>query len=134
MVFALDTNIIIKYLRNESSVIQNFRNAVVANHNIVIPQAVDYEICRGFRLVTAIRKKVNYTMLLQNCKITDMDALSWKRAEEIYENLYRKGFTVGELDILIAAYCLVHKCTIVTNNTKDFENIDGLTIVDWAQP
>ena len=48
MVFALDTNIIIKYLRNESNVIQNFRSAVVANHDIVIPQAVDYEICRGF--------------------------------------------------------------------------------------
>jgi len=134
MVFALDTNIIIKYLRNESNVIQNFRNAVVANHDIVIPQAVDYEICRGFRLVTATRKKANYNMILQDCKIADMDVLSWKRAEEIYENLYRKGFTVGELDILIAAYCLAYKCTIVTNNTKDFENIDGLTIVDWAQP
>ena len=49
MVFALDTNIIIRYLRNESNVIQNFRNAVVGNHDIVIPQAVDYEICWGFR-------------------------------------------------------------------------------------
>ena len=132
MVYALDTNIVIKYLRNESNVIQNFRNAVVANYDIVIPQAVDYEICRGFRLVTATRKKANYNMLLQDCKIIEMDVPSWKRAEEIYENLYRKGFTVGELDMLIAAYCLTHGCTIVTNNTKDFENIDGLAIVDWA--
>jgi tRNA(fMet)-specific endonuclease VapC len=116
MVFALDTNIIIKYLRNELSAIQNFRNAVVANH----------------RLVTATRKRTNYDMLLQDCKIAEMDVLSWKRAEKIYENLYRKGFTVGELDMLIAAYCLTHGCTIVTNNTKDFENIDGLEIVDWA--
>jgi len=132
MVFALDTNIIIRYLRNEPNVIQNFRNAVVANHNIVIPQAVNYEICRGFCLVAATRKRANYDMLLQGCKIAEMDVPSWKRAEEIYKNLYRKGFTVGELDILIAAYCLTYNCTIVTNNKKDFENIDGLIIVDWA--
>ncbi|MCL2379135.1 MAG: hypothetical protein FWC77_08435 [Defluviitaleaceae bacterium] len=24
--------------------------------------------------------------------------------------------------------------TIVTNNIKDFENIDGLMIADWTQP
>jgi tRNA(fMet)-specific endonuclease VapC len=109
------------------------RKKCAGNHDIVIPQAVDYEICRGFRLVTATRKKANYDMLLQDCKIAQMDTLSWKRAEEIYENLYRKSFTVGELDILIAAYCFTHNCTVVTNNTKDFENIDGLTIVDWTQ-
>jgi tRNA(fMet)-specific endonuclease VapC len=133
MIFALDTNIIIKYLRNDPCVVQNFRNAVVANHDIIIPQAVNYEICRGFQLVTATKKKANYDILLQDCKIAEMDVPSWKRAETIYENIYHKGFTVGELDILIAAYCLTHNCTIVTNNTKDFENIDGLTIIDWSK-
>jgi tRNA(fMet)-specific endonuclease VapC len=114
-------------------VVHNFRNAVIANHDIVIPQAVNYEICRGFRLVSATKKKANYDILLQDCKIAEMDVPSWKCAETIYENLYRKGFTVGELDIFIAAYCLIHNCTIVTNNTKDFENISGLIIVDWSK-
>ena len=91
MVFALDTNIIIRYLRNDTAVVKNFRNAVVANHDIIIPQAVSYEICRGFRLVTATRKKANYDILLQDCKIAEMDVPSWERAEAIYENLYRKG-------------------------------------------
>jgi len=132
MVYALDTNIIIRYLRNEPNVIQNFRNAVAANCDIIVPQAVNYEICRGLRLVTATRKKANYNILLQDCKIAKMDVPSWERAEAIYESLYRKGFTVGELDILIAAYCVTHNCTIVTNNVKDFKNIDGLMIVDWS--
>jgi len=105
----------------------------MANHDIIIPQAVDYEMCRGFRLVSADKKKAVYNMFLQDCKIAEMDVSSWKRAEEIYENLYRKGFTVGELDILIAAYCLNYNYTIVTNNIKDFENIDGLIITDWTQ-
>jgi len=133
MVYALDTNIIIKYLRNDPLVIQNFRKIVATNHNIIIPQVVNYEMRRGFRIATATRKKDNYDILLQNCIVIDMDPPSWKKAELIYENLYRKGFTVGELDILIAACCLTHDCTLVTNNTKDFVNIDELAIVDWTQ-
>ena len=132
MTFALDTNIVIRYLRNESIIIQNFRDAVAANHSITIPQVVDYEICRGFRLVAATRKQANYDLLLQNCTISEMDTTTWKQAEMIYENVYRKGFTVGEMDMLIAAYCVAHDCTLVTNNTKDFENIDKLLIVDWT--
>jgi len=43
MVYVLDTNIIIHYLRKEPNVRQNFRNTVTNNQDIVIPQVVDYE-------------------------------------------------------------------------------------------
>ena len=132
MTIALDTNIVIKYLRNEENVVHNFRKTVMANQRIIVPQVVDYEMRRGFRLISATRKKANYDILLRNCVVTEMDAPTWKRAEIIYEGLYHKGFTVGELDMLIAAYCITHECTLVTNNTKDFENINELTVVDWT--
>jgi tRNA(fMet)-specific endonuclease VapC len=34
---------------------------------------------------------------------------------------------------LIAAYCLKHNLTLVTNNTKHFKNIEGLEIVNWKE-
>ncbi len=55
------------------------------------------------------------------------------RAEKVYAELYQKHLTTGELDILIAAFCLENNCTLVTNNTKHFRDIDGLMIEDWLK-
>jgi len=57
----------------------------------------------------------------------------WDEAKKIYVNLRRKGFTIGEIDILIAAFCLQFNYTLVTANTKDFINISGLQQVNWWQ-
>ena len=63
-----------------------------------------------------------------------MDADIWGYAITIYADLYQKRFTVGEIDILIAAMCILNDYILVTNNTNDFKNVDGLKLVDWTQP
>jgi len=134
MVYVLDTNIIIHYLRKEPNVRLNFRGAVTENHDIIIPQVVDYEMSRGFRIAEAPRKEASYHILLQDCAIAEMDAKSWNHAARVYETLYRKSFTVGELDMLIGAFCLVNDYTLVTNNTNDFVNMNGIKLIDWTLP
>lgn len=136
MTYALDTNILIQYLRNNQNVKQRFDDAVMNGDSIVIPKIVDYEIKRGFRLVDAPRKKDAYEILVSSqgyCSIIDMNAECWLRAEIVYEELYRKGFTVGELDILIATICLENNFTLVTNNIKHFDCIGGLVLADWSE-
>jgi len=136
MQYALDTNIIFRYLRNESPTVRNINDALAKNHKLYIPKMVDYEVRRGFKLMRqpSHRKELVYNLLLQRCCVVEVEPVVWEHAIDIYKNLYCKGFTVGELDVLIAALCLAHNLTIVTNNAKDFENIDGLLIVDWTQP
>ena len=102
---------------------------------MVIPKVVDYEIKRGFRVLQAPKKEAVYNALISGsscCEVAEMDVYSWNRAEQVYAELYNKHFTVGEIDILIAAFCLEKKCTLVTNNTKDYVNIDGLQVEDWS--
>jgi tRNA(fMet)-specific endonuclease VapC len=136
MKYALDTNIIIRYLKNETTSVNNIDNALAGNHKLYIPKMVDYEVRRGFKLMQrpSHRKEQVYELLTQRCPIIEITAVIWELAIDVYKDLYRKGFTVGELDILIAAFCLAHDYAIVTNNTKDYENIDGLAILDWTQP
>ena len=57
----------------------------------------------------------------------------YEKATEIYIALKQKGQLIGDADILIAAYCLVNGYTLVTNNTNDFDRIDGLRIVNWYE-
>lgn len=135
MIFALDTNIVINYLRNEPNVHQQFNSAVMRGNDIVIPKIVDYEIKRGFRILHAPNKEKAYNLLVAGgfCDIAEMNVYCWERAEHVYEELYRKGFTVGEMDILIAAICLENNYTLVTNNVKHFKDIDGLIIENWIK-
>jgi predicted nucleic acid-binding protein len=74
-----------------------------------------------------------YTIICNNCFIDEMTVDVWMCGARIYADLYEKRFTVGDSDILIAAYCIVNDCTLVTANTKDYENIDGLSIVNWVE-
>ena len=134
MIYALDTNTIIHFSSNNENVLRNFSEAVRHNCRIIVPKIVDYEITRGFRILPKPKKESIYRTLMENCIIAEMDASAWEQAIQIYANLYCKRFTVGEMDILIAAICLAHDFTLVTNNTNDFKNIDGLKIFDWTHP
>ena len=136
MVYVLDTNVIIQYLKQAENVRNNFLCAVSAGHRLLLPRAVDYEVCRGLELSTAIRKRATYRDMTSpspkgQCEIVDMGEHVWELAKQIYVSLHRKGFTVGEIDILIGAFCLQHDYTLVTANTKDFTNMSGLRVEDW---
>ncbi len=41
----------------------------------------------------------------------------------------RKKYPVKLPDAIIAATCLVNNCLLITNNTKDFDKIDGLSTI-----
>ena len=135
MVYALDTNIVVHYLRNNPGVRRNLSDAVMRSDGLVIPKIVDYELKRGFRIQHAPKKEAVYRLLTDPagwCVVVEMDTYSWERAEQVYFDLYRKSITIGELDILIASLCLEKGYTLVTNNTKHFQCVDGLQYVDWS--
>ena len=134
MIYVLDTNTIIHYLGKKANVLRNFDNAAMQNFKLIIPKAVDYEVRRGLGIYPAPRKEKTYNILTRQCIIGEVGSGIWDRATQIYIDLYKKRFTVGEIDMLIGAYCLVNGYTLVTSNTKDFENMDGLKLVDWMKP
>jgi len=109
------------------------RNAAVADGNsLVIPRVAHYEMLRGFLCTSAPAKEKSYRSFSTTFPIGKITESVWQRAAQIYAELHKKRFTVKDADILIAAFCLVNGYTLVTDNTKDFENIDGLQMVNWA--
>jgi len=43
--------------------------------------------------------------------------------------LRRQGLMIGDFDLLIASTCLYHNLTLLTNNRRHFERIEGLQII-----
>ena len=52
---------------------------------------------------------------------------------KIRAGLKRKNKIIGELDMLIAAHAKSSNLILVTNNTREFECVDGLIIEDWRR-
>lgn len=51
---------------------------------------------------------------------------------EIRSYLEQAGTPIGSMDLLIAAHAASLKMTLVTNNTREFNRVPGLTVIDWA--
>ena len=42
------------------------------------------------------------------------------------------GTPIGGNDLWIACHALADDCILVTNNTREFERVDGLKLENWA--
>ncbi len=68
--------------------------------------------------------------------ILPLEVPSFDEAAAIYYGtlraaLEKKGAPIGSLDTLIAAHALSLNLTLVTNNTKEFNRIPSLKLIDW---
>jgi tRNA(fMet)-specific endonuclease VapC len=48
-------------------------------------------------------------------------------------DLERRGTPIGANDMLIAAHALTIGATLVTDNIREFERVDGLQLVNWLR-
>ncbi|HHR6079469.1 TPA: type II toxin-antitoxin system tRNA(fMet)-specific endonuclease VapC [Providencia alcalifaciens] len=51
---------------------------------------------------------------------------------DIRANLEKQGKKIGENDLHIAAHARSKGLIVVTNNTREFERVDGLRLEDWT--
>lgn len=58
------------------------------------------------------------------------DAASAAVFDQLREN--KKLRKIGRGDLLIAAITLAHRATLVTRNVKDFRQVPGLQVENWA--
>jgi tRNA(fMet)-specific endonuclease VapC len=64
--------------------------------------------------------------------VVPFDAVAASRYGDVRAALEAAGHRIGDLDTLIAAHALGSGCTLVTNNTREFTRVAGLTIEDWS--
>lgn len=51
---------------------------------------------------------------------------------EIRAALEKLGAPIGSMDLLIAAHAVSQGVTLVTNNSREFNRVSGLKVVDWT--
>jgi len=131
MICALDSNIVSYMLKEDSEVIARYRQAFDDGDDFVIPPIVFYEVQRGLLAKNLMKKLVKFNALCQKIEQAEFNNPVWQKAAQIYAMLSQQGKMIDDADIFIAAFCLVNGCTLITNNTRHFENISGLKLVNW---
>jgi predicted nucleic acid-binding protein len=130
--FGLDSCIISFELKGNNTVIQNRNRAKQNGSDIVIPPVAYYEVKRGFLAINATKRMSDFAEMCKDYTVGQMDNSILEEAANIYAELKPQGINIDDNDIYIAAYCKVHGLTLVTNNTRHFEDIDGLALADWS--
>ncbi len=128
--FVLDTNILIYFFKGMGNVPANF--LATAPQDIGIPSIVIFELEVGIAKSTSPKKRsqqlAELLSIVAPLPFGQQEAI---RAAEIRTGLEKAGTPIGPYDILIAATASANKATLVTHNTKEFDRIAGLDIVDW---
>ena len=133
MKYALDANTVSFWVRGDITVADKIRSKIKKGNTIIIPPSTYYEVQRGFKHKSAPRKELVFSLICDSYGVGDMNLESWKEAADIYADSRKAGKPIEDSDVLLAAYCITNDCTLVTNNTKHFDNIDRLDIVDWSK-
>ena len=132
MTYALDTNIISYLLRGDETVTQRWREERIRGNKSIIPILAYYEAKRGLVAANATTKLRAFE---QVCSALSVEVLSLDdvdTASRIYTERKKQGKSIEDADLLIAAQAIARGYILVTNNTKHFDNINGLIYENWV--
>jgi tRNA(fMet)-specific endonuclease VapC len=129
MNFLLDTDICSAHLRRPASLAHRFvqYTSQIAISSVTLAElyAGAYKHSQANRLLTLIGD------LLEEVQIIDFDSACAETFGKVRGTLLQQGISVPTTDLMIASAALVYDLTMVTHNTKDYENIPGLRLDDW---
>jgi tRNA(fMet)-specific endonuclease VapC len=129
-VYLLDTNIISDLIRNPFGSAAQRIEAIGAKEictSIVVAAELRYGCAK--KGSTKLRAKVD--SLLEIIPVLPIDRPADAHYAAIRAGLEAAGLTIGSNDLLIAAQALALNLTLVTDNSREFNRIPGLTIENW---
>ena len=116
------------------SVLQKLQKEVNKQNKIVVSAITYAEMRFG-----AIGKKASpkHNVLVDEFMIRLNGVLPWDQAAvdamaAVKKTLSDAGALIGSNDMAIAGHAIASECTLVTNNTREFQRVEGLIFEDWV--
>jgi len=119
----LDTNILIEVLKANKKTIEKVQSFT---DELVISSITVMELYYGALNKAELKEIEKFVLLFNVFHVTEQ--VSIKSTELIFK--YAKSHTLDIPDSLIASTALVLEAKIFTYNRKDFQYIDGLTLIE----
>lgn len=123
----LDTNVLIAHKRakvQDKSKTELYRLST-HGYRFAVSSITVYELLRGDNQ----DEDRYWKTMFADMKILPFDLGCAEQAAKIYKDLKEKGLLIEAEDLLIGATALQHRLTLVSNNRRHFERIDGLLLL-----
>ncbi|WP_373525848.1 type II toxin-antitoxin system VapC family toxin [Nostoc sp.] len=132
MTYLLDTNIVSYILKKNVNVDKKFREARCLQKDIFISCITYYEVKRGLLAINAIRQLAGFSLFCRRYQILFLDDIAiLEKTCEIHVDLKRRGQTIQEQDIFIAATAIARGLILVSNDS-DLLRVEGINLENWA--
>ncbi|MBR9979597.1 MAG: type II toxin-antitoxin system VapC family toxin [Desulfatitalea sp.] len=132
MRYLLDTNICIYLIKTRpASVMDRFRQH--SPEDVAVSTITLFELAYGAKKSqNAKRSEDALAKLVMTLDLVELDRFAAEEAAKIRTRLEKAGTPIGPYDLLIAGIARARQMVLVTNNTREFERIDGLRIENWV--
>ena len=131
MKWMLDTNICIALIKQQpSQLLRNLNARKVGDVGISSITLTELE----FGVAKNVQQEKNKAALEEfviPLEIAPFDVAAAQFYGVVRTSLETRGTPIGSLDTLIAGHALSLGITLVTNNTKEFRRVPGLTLENW---
>ena len=127
--FLLDTNAVIALLKtNDSAVRRRIREN--SPKDVIISTVVMFELYYGAYRSARVQRNLE---LLENILLPklEFDAGDASASGQIRAILADAGTPIGPYDVMIAGQAYYRGMCLVTRNTKEFQRVEGLQLIDW---
>lgn len=131
--YLLDTNVLSSLVREPAgNAAQKLReNAAAYCCTSII---VACELRFGAEKAASDSLRTRISQLLERLDVLPLDIPADAHYGHLRHSLQQKGTPIGPNDLLIAAHALAHDLTLVTDNTSEFDRVDGLRVENWLRP
>jgi predicted nucleic acid-binding protein len=131
MLIFLDTDVLSFFLAGVETVYKRLKQTLESGNRIGLTIITIYEVLKGLRYRNNLKKYQNFTKLLDYVQVNHLTNTAVELAANTYGELRRKGITISDADIFIAAIVLENNGILVTNNEKHFQHVEGLHYEIW---
>lgn len=132
MKYLLDTNIV-SALEKAPDGPLIAKIMTVGLDNIVTSIIVAGELQFGIAKAQTTDQKQNLTTLIGSIVVLPLDEPVDAVYGKVRVQLEGSGTPIGQNDLWIAAHALALDLTLVTDNTREFERVEGLRVENWLR-
>ncbi|MFN0318344.1 MAG: type II toxin-antitoxin system VapC family toxin [Burkholderiales bacterium] len=129
--FLLDTDTIIYSMKGNANVQKHLRqhSAVPLSVSVITLMELYYGARKSQRVSANLAK---IKTLEQSIEVIPVGAESTEIFGLLKAGLELAGNRMDDFDLIIAACALAHNLTLVTNNMKHFQRVEGLKLANWT--